>query len=325
MLIPSAIHAHQVGARHFHKADSAFNQPSRAQTLQPVEALRLVRGIQPVELARRLALLGEIQDVGHQRLHAIGHFCIRDGRLNGILAILAAEKFAVLGQQHVELGALDPGIRIGGREVFHGHALVTQVGGLVRRGQEAGGEIFQAAGRHIGIAQKNVARQIAILQAQPIRDPGAKTGIAADVAARVEEDIAARVERKLRLHGTNDRQRVHMLGDVRKQFANGRTALAVTLKLPKRTKPLALGAGHVAIELGRLAVKLGELRLGIKTLHVRDTAGHEEEDDVLGARAMVRGGDQAGQREERESARGHAQGVAAGPTRATGHRGTLSG
>jgi hypothetical protein len=188
-------------------------------------------------------------------------------------------------------------------------------------GEEAAGEVLHAAGRHIGIAEEDVAGEVLVNKAEAIGDPGAEAGITADVAASMEEDITASMEGELGMHGADDGEGIDVLGSVREEFADRGAALAVALKLPQTAEPFAFGAGDVAVEFSGLAVELVEFWLRVEALHVGNATGHEEEYDFLGGGGVVSaGGEEALQGEEGKAVGGEFEGIPARPVR--GHRET---
>ena len=85
-------------------------------------------------------------------------------------------------------------------------------------------------------------------------------------------------------HGANHAQVVHTGGDVRKQVADGNPGLPVLLEFERRLQQITGLGPH---ELGHLegqwlAVVAIEHGLGIEQVHMRRTAGHEEEDNPPG-------------------------------------------
>lgn len=94
-----------------------------------------------------------------------------------------------------------------------------------------------------------------------------------------------------RVHGTDERDVIDDVGEVRQQLADIHAALAVLLELPRAAHALAAGAGgivvfHFAWEI--LAVVLGEFGLGIKQIHVARPALHEHGDHGLGLPKAMR-------------------------------------
>ena len=87
---------------------------------------------------------------------------------------------------------------------------------------------------------------------------------------------------------------VHVLVDVREEIRCPVPALAVLLEVPQRLHhPLRralAGLGHRArvVEVDHLSVSFEQLRLVIKRVHMAHAARHEEEDDPLRLRRVMR-------------------------------------
>jgi len=80
------------------EAYARFDESAGAQTLDAVKAFAGDVGVEPVEALRSLGFPGKIEDVGHERLHAVGQFVIADGRFNAG----GARKVRVLVAQQIE-------------------------------------------------------------------------------------------------------------------------------------------------------------------------------------------------------------------------------
>src|SRR5262249_1694148 len=81
---------------------------------------------------------------------------------------------------------------------------------------------------------------------------------------------------------------IRAFADLREHFAPLHAAFAVLLKGELRAHQRAgLPLSHNGPARQRLAVILVEHRLGIEAIHLRKSAVHEKEDDVLRARGMV--------------------------------------
>ena len=80
-------------------------------------------------------------------------------------------------------------------------------------------------------------------------------------------------------------------GDLGKQVADVDPALAVSRELERRLQEVA-GAGPLQMRHGerqRLAVVAGQANLGVKRVHMRRTARHEQENHPLGPRGEMAG------------------------------------
>ena len=92
-------------------------------------------------------------------------------------------------------------------------------------------------------------------------------------------------------HRADDADVVDAGGNLRKQFADLDAALAVLLELERRLQQVArFGTDEFRhLERQRFAVEGGEFRLGVEGIDVRRPAGHEQEDETLGLRGILRG------------------------------------
>ena len=66
----------------FDEADATFHEPPGEQAFAPELGGQLP--VKPVKILRRLGFLGEIEKLGHRRLHAEREFVILDRRLDFI-------------------------------------------------------------------------------------------------------------------------------------------------------------------------------------------------------------------------------------------------
>ena len=96
-----------------------------------------------------------------------------------------------------------------------------------------------------------------------------------------------------RMHRTDERDVIRLIGDVREQIAHFDSALAARRKLP--VGPLQKNlfvAGPIAsfrmIKNHLLPMVGNQLRLGIERINVRNSATHEQENHRLGLRRKMR-------------------------------------
>src|ERR1051325_2739541 len=96
---------------------------------------------------------------------------------------------------------------------------------------------------------------------------------------------------EVRLERSDDAQFVGKCADAGKKVADRQAGLAVLLEFPRAGKDLAnvVELGGIDLQAKGLAVLGLEARFRIETVHLRNTAIHEEQDDVLRARGKVRG------------------------------------
>ena len=86
-------------------------------------------------------------------MHAVGHFGVFDGGFDGVVVAGFGEEGFVLEGEGFHLGALDL-VRFGGDDVGDGNAVGTDGHGLVGGGEEAVGEVFEAAGGIVAVIQE---------------------------------------------------------------------------------------------------------------------------------------------------------------------------
>jgi hypothetical protein len=84
--------------------------------------------------------------------------------------------------------------------------------------------------------------------------------------------------RKIRAHGTDDAKLIGALGDVGKEFANFDSTFSARAKCPRTGQDLSIIVKLCRFDL--LSKRLTLLRLqpwlGVKTVHVRNAAVHEQ-------------------------------------------------
>src|SRR5438105_3007288 len=174
VLVPGAVRrARRTGD--LDKAHTALDQPPCAQTLNPVQSLGRHLRVNAVEPFRLRALPGQAEDVRHQRLHAIGHLVIADGRLARLLSAHIARERLILPPQQIELGALDAPVAVSGNKVVNRLAVGVEERRLMTRRQETVGEGLQSAAGNDAETEDDEARKIAVLVAEAVTHPGAET------------------------------------------------------------------------------------------------------------------------------------------------------
>src|SRR5262249_42873638 len=134
------------------------------------------------------------------------------------------------------------------------------------------------------------ARQVLALAAETVGHPRANTGPALLARAAVQEIVAVGVLREARCYRTDDRQLIDVLGNVRKEIADGNATLAVLLERPRRFDDLAdvVELRRRDFHLDGFAVLAVEARLGIERIHLRRPAIHVQEDDTGCPGGMMR-------------------------------------
>ena len=147
-----------------------------------------------------------------------------------------------------------------------------------------------STGRPRGIGQHDVGRQVLILGAQPVGDPGGQGRPAGDRHAGVHRPDGLLVVAVQGEHRADHGEVIGVPGDVRQRLGELQARPAVPGEPIRAAEQVAgelLVVGHF---LGRrLAVVFGEHRLGVEQIDVARPAVHEELDDGLGPRGLVRG------------------------------------
>ena len=154
-------------------------------------------------------------------------------------------------------------------------------------GEEGVGVIARAAlagGGHDG----DEAGEVFVFSAKSVGDPAAHGGTDEIGRAGVEEEGGRTMGDAFGVHGVDEAEIIDVLADVRKEFADMLTALAVLLEVPEWLQELALallpeGGFANAHEVVALAIAFDELGFVVEAVDVAGPAGHEKEDDALGA------------------------------------------
>ena len=166
VLVPGAVVAAvDFGAGDLDKADTGFDETAGAETLEAVEPLILVGGVEAVEFFGGVAFLVEIEHVGYGGLHLVGHLVVANGGIDGVVGADGGEELTVFLKDDVELGALEGCGFVGGFDVGDGFAFGLDRHGLMGGGKEAVGEVFEATGRDCARVQEHVAGKVFVFAA----------------------------------------------------------------------------------------------------------------------------------------------------------------
>ena len=176
--------------------------------------------------------------------------------------------------------------RIAGRAEQH-----AVVGG----GQKAAAPVGRAAAwALLAGAEDDEARQVARLTPQAVGRPGAEARSAELLRAGVHENLRRRVVKRVGRHRLDNGDVIGAAGQVRQQFGQLDTAVAVAGEPELRAQAGRVGPDErrtVALEqLGRRqpAVVACQGRLVVEQLQMAGAAGHEQEDHVGRLRREVR-------------------------------------
>ena len=166
-------------------------------------------------------------------------------------------------------------------------------GALIDGGEKGRAVVARAAVAEAG-ADGDERRQAVVFGTETVTDPRAHAGADEVGGAGVEKERGGSVRDTLGVHALQEAQVIDHSGHVREEFGRPVAALAALLEFPKRLhhphRGTHAGLGERAgiVEVERNAVLLHHLRLVVEGIDVADTACHEQKDDALGLREMVR-------------------------------------
>ena len=295
-------------AAEFDEADAFLHESSREQGLTSVAGGKLVGRIDAVHRLGGFGFPAEVADLRDRGLHAVGGLVITDGGFDlrlagrfgeGLVDLVDETEASTLGR--VSFAGLDVGEGQG--------AIGLDDGSLMLAREIAVIEDAHAAVRDTGVAalQDHEAREVLVLAAEAVVEPGAGAGVSHEREARVEEVVPLGVFADLARHRTDDREVVGAVGDLREEVRHLDARLAVALGFPRGAHDISVVVEDRALDRHRhrFSVQFGQGGLGVEGVDVRDAAGHVAEDDVLGLgleRALAGGfgaeggsGEQAGQ------------------------------
>ena len=293
MVIPA--HVEQL-----HETHVALGEAAREETIRRVGAGRFHLGSVEVENALRFA--GNVRELGHAGLHAEGHLVLRDARLD----VRVAERgvpAAVERGEFVERFAARGAVHAGGiREIQNGIARVAELHALMLRRQKAAApqavveRLIVAAARAEG-REHHVGGQVLIFAAEAVTEPRTHARTARELMPGLEKSDRGIVIDRVGVHRADEAQFVRDAREVRHQFGQPRSALAVLRELEnaRRDGERLLARGHrgealtLANGFGQLLfASRGEVRFGVEQIHLRRRAGLEKVDHALGLRGVVR-------------------------------------
>lgn len=192
----------------------------------------------------------------------------------------------------VELASLKSGIGFGRFDVGDGSVSGVKDRALVGGGKVAGIEVIETAGRNEPSVEDDESREVLVVGAEAVADPGSHTGTSLQTGTGVEKVVRRGVLGKLGSHRFDEGEVVGNLGDMREKVAHPGTGFAVLLEGPGGLHDLA-----DVVELGRLEFADGLARVlsvvffqegfVVEGVDVGRSAIHVEEDDVLGLGSVV--------------------------------------
>ena len=170
----------------------------------------------------------------------------------------------------------------------------TEYGTLVNRGQEAR-RVRLRSGFRRSVGHHDEGRQVLALRSKPVNDPRSETRLTGKLRACVAQINRRSMIERVPVAGTDQRDLVGLRPDVREQFRDLHARLAIVVKLPRAASHRSLREVD-AIRLqpfrrfGRdgLAATFRQLGFRIERIDMADTAVHEQVDDALRFRRLMR-------------------------------------
>ena len=272
----------------FNEPHTTFSESSGHQTLpgKPPGAA----SFQTIQRMGRIGFARQIEELGQLHLHA-------EGRLKG-LHPSRQEGIGRTGRPMPEVHAVHgrhlQGLKFFGRgpPAHIGHRFLTRhhPGALMRPRQEITGPDLPPGIRALG-CNHHEGRQVAVLGAQAIADPGSDAGAGEGERSGVDAQGGLVMIGVVGGHRPDHAQVIHTPGHVGKETAHFGAAPAMSGEIPLRPlgkhgevalAPLELINGH------RLA-RIGEQpRLGIPRIDMGNPAAHVQEDHPLGLGGKMR-------------------------------------
>ena len=230
MLIPAAM-------EDLHHPHAPLHEPPGEQETVG-ERPRLLHVV-AIHLERGLALVGDVDEVRHARLHPEGHLVLRDPRLDlrvGIPLEAAGIQFAERVERAAAAGPRDAGrilqVEHGIARAAEGHARVA------RRQKPARPHPREDRLRRVDVGQRredDERREIVVLAAEAVGEPAADACLARDLAACHDERVGRVVVDRVGVNGLHQRDLVDHLRRVgEKLCADPAAALPHLLELEFR-------------------------------------------------------------------------------------------
>ena len=301
MLVPTGVHQ-------LHEPRTPLEQPPRDQTVGGEAALHVHVG--PVAVEHVLGFVRKIDQVGHARLHPVGHLVLRDPRVDLRIAVVGqmgrVHGGDVVEQRPSRLAA--HACRI--RQIRHRVARVAKPHALEPARQKAAAPVvveeeLTAALLLVGGGHHHEGRQFVGVAAEAVAHPRAHARPARHLRPRHEKGHARGVVHRFGVHAPHQADLVGDAADAGQHLAHLDARFAVLPEALDRRddRPLGIAARHrrepcaAADALGDiLATAADQRRLGIKQVDVRRPASLPEHDDPLRRGRMMRQPWQAGRR-----------------------------
>ena len=275
-----------------YKTDAALYQPPRHQAVLSVRSR--FRIVDAVHILRGRGFAVQIHRFGGGGLHLVCQFVRPYARIQFriVRALLVVPLIQFL--QVRKLAAL-LFVRYPVRcfQVQNRSVALAELCTLETGRQEPGTPNLGAADRLLIIQENDERRQIPVGAAQAIGEPRAHRRPSRQNVARVHLRNGANVIQSVGPAGADDSQIVHVLRNIRIPIGNPKPALPMlferSLRCHQRIVRRAHRRNHFAEGRGhRLPVQFLQLRLRIEQIDVAWSALHEEPNDGLRLRRMVR-------------------------------------
>ena len=261
-------------------------EQSPAEQALPTEEIGLGRA-DAVEGPHRRALASKVEGLGRLPLHPEGQFEGGDPRVERGGVGDRALPNRVEPLQRVEHRTLHPVPGTAG-EIGDRMIQIADTGALVGARQEARGPQLGPL-EHLRRTHHHEPRQVLVLGAQPIDQPGTHAGPREGLFTGAHLEGGAGVVDVVGDHGADDAEVVDAGGRPRQQFAHLDPRSPMAGEAPRRTQQVT-GLGPLQarfLEGQRLAVVDGQARLRIEEIDVARPPGHVQEEDSAGLRGVM--------------------------------------
>ena len=267
------------------EAHTALDEPPGEQALAAeVVGAVVAKAVQFPDVFRFAV---EVSRLGRAHLHLVGQLVAGDaGRQRGVVRAFAEVLSVVLVQLVDDHPLLFAAHVAGVLQIEDWRPAGVHDHALIGRRHVAAGPVLGTADRAAGAVQHHdVAGEALVHRAEAVVDPRAHRGPAAQDAAGVHHEHRRAVNRRVGGHRVEERNLVHVPGDVREKAAHPLAALAVLHEVPLWPHDAAqvfFAATPEGLHLNRLAVERIQLRLVVERVHVAWPAVHEQENHALG-------------------------------------------
>jgi hypothetical protein len=239
-----------------------------------------------------LGLAREVEDVDRLHLHAVGELEGLDAGLELSVPAPGLLVAPVEGGEEVELAPLLVGRAHGvadvADELLDVLVLGVEIGPLVGAGQEGGLPVLGLLDRIPSGAHHDETREVLVLAAEAVGDPGAHARAHQPRVAAVQQEQRGLVVGHVGVHRADHADVVDRLRRVLEEFAHLDPALAVLGELEHRRKRVARLALGLEILGGQgLPGEAVQGRLGIEGVDMGGAAVEEEMQDALGLSGVM--------------------------------------